>query len=536
MRVLAIILLAGLVAGAAAQVRANDFNFFPSAAAANCTQGDCAFPAAWWRRNQTEYKALGNANGAGLLKIAVSDYFPEGPTLYVVPGAWCDTSGALANASTSGLRPRASRRRFLRFLMADEAKAWQPPSVTVNGGMTCTILGEDAVSYKVGGGAAQAAERVNNGAYKIPLPNNMADGETCVEVMAVYNTSRVATSPRYDQWYEPLGEDTTTFSRKFCLYKLTKQADATLKFDMCTSNKFTLNISNITPLPVNVSLNDKPLPANLFRPLIKMWGGKVSELDGSPSGNAYDELSSRSEANYIAKFFPIASSYAGEKLSFPLSEKLQEGYYEVSAVISIVTQYPALTNLTGLNQITQDDESGTSSKVTGLFEAASRMIHNATLVGVQKNSTLTTLSAISSASHSAGEAVQAGDKIVLNWKFRGIGSATCTHDGQPASNAANGKCVSPLTITAKDFGSAKTRHKVEVTFTDVCGRVKNAGFEYNQEGVKTLSATEALNDDGTIRIVGGGNIGGGAYNAAGGLRAAGSLVLGVLGALVLLLL
>jgi hypothetical protein len=147
----------------------------PAAAAANCTQGDCAFPAAWWRRNQTEYKALGNANGAGLLKIAVSDYFPEGPTLYVVPGAWCDTSGALANASTSGLRPRASRRRFLRFLMADEAKAWQPPSVTVNGGMTCTILGEDAVSYKVGGGAAQAAERVNNGAYKIPLPNNMAD-------------------------------------------------------------------------------------------------------------------------------------------------------------------------------------------------------------------------------------------------------------------------------------------------------------------------------------------------------------------------
>jgi hypothetical protein len=60
-----------------------------------------------------------------------------------------------------------------------------------------------------------------------------------------------------------------------------------------------------------------------------MWGGKVSELDGTPSSSGYDELNSRSEANYITKFFPIDSSYAGEPLSFPLSDKLQEGYYEV---------------------------------------------------------------------------------------------------------------------------------------------------------------------------------------------------------------
>lgn len=60
-----------------------------------------------------------------------------------------------------------------------------------------------------------------------------------------------------------------------CLYKLTKQADANLAFDMCTTNKMLLNISEITPLPVNISLFDEPLPANLFRPLIKLWGGKV---------------------------------------------------------------------------------------------------------------------------------------------------------------------------------------------------------------------------------------------------------------------
>ena len=32
--------------------------------------GDCAFPGAWWRKNQTEYKRLGNANANGLLSIA----------------------------------------------------------------------------------------------------------------------------------------------------------------------------------------------------------------------------------------------------------------------------------------------------------------------------------------------------------------------------------------------------------------------------------------------------------------------------------
>jgi hypothetical protein len=54
--------------------------------------------------------------------------------------------------------------------------------------------------------------------------------------MASYDTRKVKTSPPYEQYYEPLGA-TTVFSRKVCLYKLTKQADATLTFDMCTSNK-----------------------------------------------------------------------------------------------------------------------------------------------------------------------------------------------------------------------------------------------------------------------------------------------------------
>ena len=474
-----------------------------------------------------------------MLKIAVSDYYPAGPTLYVIPGAWCDTPGAIADGSSNGLRPKSSRRLRELFAAAVGAatgkKPAGPPSVSVNSGATCGLTGEEPVYYKVGDARPKVAERADSGAFKIALPNNLPDGETCVEVFATYDTARVQTSPDYQQWYQPLGEQ-TAFSRKVCLYKLTKQADATLTFDMCTSNKFTLNVSDITPLPVNVSVFDQPTDANLFRPLIKLWGGKVSELDGTPSTNAYDEATSRSEANYLTKFIPVPASYAGEALSFPLSDKLQEGYYTVSAVVSVVTEHPALTNLTGLNKITQSDKSGTAPKVTGLYEAASRMVHNATRVGVQKASTPTTLSAISSTSHGKGERVEPGDKIVLTWRFRGVGAATCTHDGAAVSNAPNGKCVSPLTVVAKDFGKDDTRHAVRVTFADVCGRVREADFEYTQAGVRTLSATEVVQPDGTVRVVGAGHsiYGSGAAAAA---RASGlaALASGALAALLLAL-
>lgn len=176
--------LPAALTGASAQItpNANDFNFFPAGAHQNCTVGDCAFPGAWWQKNQTEYEILGNTDGKGLLKIAVSDYYPEGPTLYVIPGAWCDRPGAIANAESNGLRPRNSRRHLLRRLAAaitDAAmttpKKQGPPAVTVNSGATCGLTGEEPVSYKVGDGVAQVAERVRGGAFKIALPNNLAD-------------------------------------------------------------------------------------------------------------------------------------------------------------------------------------------------------------------------------------------------------------------------------------------------------------------------------------------------------------------------
>jgi len=164
-----------------------------------------------------------------------------------------------------------------------------------------------------------------------------------------------------------------------------------------------------------------------------------------------------------------------------------------------VTNYPELNSLIGLNQITQEDASG--AEVKGMWEAASRQIHSKTIVGVQKGSTLTTLSTLSSSSHVPGQAVLAGQKVVLNWQFRGVGSATCTHDGFVTSNAADGKCVSPLTVEARDVSATDTKHAVVVTFNDVCGGVRTAEFEYTQAGVVPLTAAETLNADGTISKV-----------------------------------
>jgi hypothetical protein len=263
----------------------------------------------------------------------------------------------------------------------------------------------------------------------------------------------------------------------------------------------TVNVSDANPLPVNVSLNGTPLSSgtNLLRPLIKVWGAKVMELDGTPSAEGYDQ-SSQSDATWLTKYLPLDSSYAGERVSFLLPGALQEGYYNLSAAVSLITAYPTLVDLVGLNQITQDDAPATDAGVSGMYEAATWVLIDHALVGVQKASTPTTLSAISCSNQASVTKVTGGDMLELTWQFTGAGSATCAHDGVAIANGPNGTCVSPLSVTARDFASAAT-HAVTVTFTDVCGRVRNAEFQYTAAGVQSITPTEVLNDDGTIQII-----------------------------------
>ena len=92
---------------------------------------------------------------------------------------------------------------------------------------------------------------------------------------------------------------------------------------------------SVSPLPVNVTLNGAPVGdgANLLRPMIKVWGSKTSELDGTPASTELDG-SEVSEANYISKYLPLSPAYGGETLSFPFSNELQDGFYNISATVS----------------------------------------------------------------------------------------------------------------------------------------------------------------------------------------------------------
>lgn len=129
-------------------------------------------------------------------------------------------------------------------------------------------------------------------------------------------------------------------------FKYTQQATASLSFDMCSTNTFTVNVTDVSPLPVNVSLDGAPVGV-LLRPLIKVWGGKTAALDGTPSDAAYDAAVERSLETWISKFLPLPASYGGEALSFAVGDALQEGYYNVSATVSLISDYPRLINLTG---------------------------------------------------------------------------------------------------------------------------------------------------------------------------------------------
>ncbi len=71
---------------------------------------------------------------------------------------------------------------------------------------------------------------------------------------------------------------------------------------------------------------------------------------------------------------------------------------------------------------------------------------------------------------------------MLKWNFRGIGEATCTHDGVPVAG-----CTSPFTLTVLDVAEADKSHTFQVTFTDVCGNDEVAKFTYTQKGITAVS-------------------------------------------------
>ena len=268
------------------------------AAAANAKPAEEAKPAEPAAANAKPAPAAANAKPADA---------PAAAAAANAKPAEAPAAAAAANAKPADAKP-AARRLAARRLMQQQAAEEEPavPLFSVLEDGTCALSADSPVTYRVGRGApVQVAERVEvdgQPVFKVVLPSDLPDGQHCVEVTAAYDAARVRTSPPYAELgFEELGA-TMPVSRTVCVFKLTKQAEASLDFDMCTNNEMTLNVADVRPLPVNVSLDAEPTGKTLLRPLVKVWGGKVAELDGTPVPNRnYDEVASRTEFNWVAR-------------------------------------------------------------------------------------------------------------------------------------------------------------------------------------------------------------------------------------------
>jgi hypothetical protein len=158
-----------------------------------------------------------------------------------------------------------------------------------------------------------------------------------------------------------------------------------LFFLQCCRSAVELNISSITPLAQNLTLNGAPVPNKyLFRPLMKIWGGKVRNLDGSEAPQEYDQ--NQQKLNYVSKYVLLPLNTTAESvLTYGFDEDLDEGYYKVNVVMSVLTEYPKLVALNGLTAINQSDASG--ENVQGMYEALAFQVTNGSEVGVQYSPT-----------------------------------------------------------------------------------------------------------------------------------------------------
>lgn len=426
----------------------------------------------------------------------------------------------LAPAEEAKPATQPARRGFFRRVAAPAAAAATtpaPPPPSSDGPLTVVQPPIYRAQYSLDDGpwgplanadgqTTFSSSDANQKAPQVGVPANLVDGEHCVRVRAtlVANSGKLSSGanvPTKDEEAETV----------VCFLRQSKQANATFAFDMCSRDKgLVVNVTDISPPPVNLTSNgssdpvdeDKPL---LLQPLVKVWGNKVRNMDGSPATEAFDAVASRDTGkNFFIKYAvitpdpehpedeqpPAGSSNAdGTKATISVgggglkAESLDEGYYRVNAVVSLLTERPSLVHLNGLTQIQQHDEAG--SEVTGKYEVKSQMVLQDALVGVQRSPTY--LSAIKSTSHGPRDDVEPGQEIVLSWEFRGVGTALCTHDGEPLSNTEDGvHCRSPLAFAAAD-DLKNGKHTVKVAFTDVCGGEKEAEFEYTADGVLALT-------------------------------------------------
>jgi hypothetical protein len=145
------------------------------------------------------------------------------------------------------------------------------------------------------------------------------------------------------------------------------------------------NLTNTYPLANNLSLDGVDVDGQyLFQPLLKVFGYKTRNLDGSEAVQEYDENNQR--INYVAAYYLLPLNMTSDSVvRLFVANELAEGYYYINTVISVASDYKTLIALNGKTALNQSDHTG--AQVNGKTEAIAKQIGNDTELGVQYSPT-----------------------------------------------------------------------------------------------------------------------------------------------------
>eukprot|EP00879_Flechtneria_rotunda_P028664 GHRR01030871.1.p1 GENE.GHRR01030871.1~~GHRR01030871.1.p1 ORF type:complete len:146 (+),score=50.79 GHRR01030871.1:313-750(+) len=136
------------------------------------------------------------------------------------------------------------------------------------------------------------------------------------------------------------------------------QANATVKFNLCYNDDEApyATISNISPAPQALLLDGTPVVENnssssmLFQPAVQVWGSLTKSM--------YPDAATPDQVPYVNKYYIVPAS-SGDSFNFSLTDQpLLEGYYNLSAKVSVLSKYPQLVDLQGKSLVNQSDVEG----------------------------------------------------------------------------------------------------------------------------------------------------------------------------------
>lgn len=166
-------------------------------------------------------------------------------------------------------------------------------------------------------------------------------------------------------------------------YHYQTQDDSTDTVDLvccfCPCHAVNATASNVTPAAQYLTQNGAVVTVNsqpvlLFQPVVQVWGYYAQDLSAGPTAAAaaattssatrrlrqtYGDVeylasdSSASAEGYVNKYFFVPAGNASKNTFTVASGDLLEGYYRVSAKVSVLTVLPNLVELQGIAAINQ---------------------------------------------------------------------------------------------------------------------------------------------------------------------------------------